>query len=69
MTITGETGSYTGILPSAWDLAEEIRKRSFTQLLDYRDDLKNPRLSYADNRNKRDLLILVDEEINKRMKR
>lgn len=67
MTITGDTGSYIAI--SALNLAEDIRKLSFTQLLDYRNDLKNPNLSYADNRNKRDLLILVDEEINIRMKR
>lgn len=65
----GNTGSYTPVTPSDWELSEDIRKRSFTQLLDYREDLKNPKLTYADGRNKRALLGLVDEEINKRVRK
>lgn len=65
--IVGQTGSYKQVTPSIWELSERIRKMSFTQLLDYRGDLKNPRLSYADGRNKQNELWNVDEEINKRI--
>lgn len=67
---TGTTGTYVlDKTPSDWELSEEIRKSSFTELLDYRADLKNFMFEYADGRNKKYLLILVDEEINKRVKR
>ena len=66
--IVGQTGSYQQVTPTNWELTERIRKMSFTQLLDYRDDLKNPRLSYADGRNKQNELWNVEQEINKRVK-
>ena len=51
-----------------WESSETIRKMSFTQLLDYRADLKNRNLSYADNRDKANELRKVDEQINARIK-
>lgn len=69
MTITGDTGSYVSANPTVWELSERIRKGPFTWLLDYRADLKNPNISYADGRDKWSELYRVDEEINMRMKR
>ena len=44
---------------------EEVQRMNFTQLLDYRANLKNIMLDYADRRNKKLILGWVEDRLNK----